>query len=143
MHWIIAFYLNRCTIFLASPKLVYLKLRYSSSHRICSVEKMFLKISQNSLKNICDRVCFGIKLQASACNFLKIVTGTGVFLFILWNFQEHLLYRTPPGDCFWKPITACINLFLRTPRRDYLHKYVPVNDLVMDTVKNVVYNINI
>ena len=147
MHWIIAFYLNRCTVFLASPKLVYLKLRYSSSHRICSVEKMFLKISQNSLKNICDRVCFGIKLQAWACNFLKIVTGTGVFLFILWNFQEHLLYRTPPGDCFCKPIIACINsfyatclflcpknrkpealnglipnLFLRTPRRDYLHK---------------------
>ena len=27
--------------------------------------------------------------------------GTGVFLWILWNFQEHLFYRTRPDDCFY------------------------------------------
>ena len=36
--------------------------------------------------------------------FLKICeiqdSGTGVFMWILLNFQEHLFYRTPAGDCF-------------------------------------------
>ena len=27
-------------------------------------------------------------------------SGTGVFLWILWNFSELLFYRTPPSDCF-------------------------------------------
>ena len=27
--------------------------------------------------------------------------GTGVFLWILWNFKEHLFYRTPLCDCFY------------------------------------------
>ena len=40
---------------------------------------MFLEISQNSQGIIC---------------------ATGVSLWILWNFQGHLFYRTPPDDCF-------------------------------------------
>ena len=39
-----------------------------------------LKISQNSREN---------------------TSGAGVFLWILWNFQGHLFYRTPPDHCFW------------------------------------------
>ena len=39
--------------------------------RRCSVKKVFLEISQNSQKNACVRVSFLIKLQASACNFIK------------------------------------------------------------------------
>ena len=30
---------------------------------------------------------------------------TGFFLRILRNFQEHLFYRTPLGDCFWIQLT--------------------------------------
>ena len=45
----------------------------------CSVKKVFLKISQNSQENTCARV-----------SFLKI----------LWNFLEHLFYRTPPVPAF-------------------------------------------
>ena len=44
---------------------------------------MFLEISQN----------WGLQL------YKKRDSGTGVFLWILWNFQEHLFYRTPLGDC--------------------------------------------
>ena len=32
--------------------------------------------------------------------FLKRDSDTGVFLWILLNFKEHLFYRATPGDCF-------------------------------------------
>ena len=47
----------------------------------CSVEKVFLEISQNSHENSCARNSFLIKLQS--------VSGTGVFLWILQNFWKH------------------------------------------------------
>ena len=37
--------------------------------RRCSVKKMFLEISRNSLENTCAKDSFLIKLQA--CNFIK------------------------------------------------------------------------
>ena len=42
----------------------------------------------------------GLSLQL----YLKGETGTGVFLWILRNFQEHLIYITTVGDgfCSWK-----------------------------------------
>ena len=49
----------------------------------CSVKKVFLEISQNSKENTCARV------------YYERNSGTGVFLWILRNFQEHLSYRTP------------------------------------------------
>ena len=39
-------------------------------------------------------------------NFNKRDSGIGVFLWILWNFYEHLFYRTPVDDCFWKGLWA-------------------------------------
>ena len=39
--------------------------------RRCSVEKVFLKISQNSPENTCARVSFLIKLQARPVTLLK------------------------------------------------------------------------
>ena len=54
--------------------------------RRCSVKKVFEKISPNSLKNLCARVSFLIKSQAKASNFIKRVSGTGVFLWILRNY---------------------------------------------------------
>ena len=39
--------------------------------RRCSVKKVFLKILQNSQEKTCGRVSFLIKLQASACIFIK------------------------------------------------------------------------
>ena len=30
-------------------------------------------------------------------------TGTGVFLWILWNVYDYLFYRTLPDDCLWIP----------------------------------------
>ena len=48
---------------------------YRSSHRRCPVEKMFLKISQNSQENTCARVSFMIKLQACQRLFFNNVAG--------------------------------------------------------------------
>ena len=34
--------------------------------------------------------------------YQKRDSGTDVFLWILWNFQEQLFDRTPMDDCFWE-----------------------------------------
>ena len=48
-------------------------------------EKVLLEISQNSQENTCARVSFLIKLQASACDFIKKETRAQVFS---WKFRE-------------------------------------------------------
>ena len=50
-----------------------------SSHQMCSVKKVFLKVSQISQENTCARVSFLISLQADACNFIKKETLAQVF----------------------------------------------------------------
>ena len=62
--------------------------------RMCSVKKVFLGISQNSLENNCARDSFLIKFFNNV--LLKKSLGTGVFLWIFGNFQEQLFHRTPP-----------------------------------------------
>ena len=65
-------------------------------------KKLFLEISQNSQENTSARVSFLVKLQAWSRQLCqKRHPGTGVFLWILQNFQEHLSYRTPLSGCFW------------------------------------------
>ena len=59
-----------------------------SSHWRCSIKKVFLKISQRSQ-------------ESRSVTWLKIESGTGVFLWILWNFKEHLFHRRILDDCFW------------------------------------------
>ena len=46
------------------------------------------------------KICARLKLQASVWNFVKKETLTGIFLWILRHFKEHLFYRTPLDDCF-------------------------------------------
>ena len=59
----------------------------------CSVKKVFLEISQNSQENTCIRVSFLIKLLALGLPlYWKRDSGTGVFLWILWIFWEHLFF---------------------------------------------------
>ena len=43
------------------------------------MKKVFLEIPQNSQEYTCTRVSFLIKLQASACNFIKKDTLAQVF----------------------------------------------------------------
>ena len=63
----------------------------------CSAKKVLLKISQISQEITCARVSFFIKLQASGLHFYqKKESGTGLFLWILQNFQNNFFHRTPP-----------------------------------------------
>ena len=74
-------------------------------------KEMFLTISQNSQKNTSARASLLIKLQASGLQLLyKRGSGTGVFLWILQNFQEHLFHWTPPvaASAYWKFITSTL-----------------------------------
>ena len=55
----------------------------------CTLNKMFLEISGNFGKHLCQS-SFLIKLQASGLELnWKRDSGSGVFLWILWSLQEH------------------------------------------------------
>ena len=60
---------------------------FRSSRPEVYCKKVFLKISQNSQENTCTKVFFSIKLQAWDLQlYQKRDSGTGLFLWILWNF---------------------------------------------------------
>ena len=67
-----------------------------SSHRRCSVKKMFLEISQNWQENTCVRVSFLIKLQAFFCRTPLVATFIPCWTVTteikeLWNLKLHTL----------------------------------------------------
>ena len=47
----------------------------------------------------------------SSVPLLKRDSGTGDFLWILRNSQEHLFYRKPPDDCFWTRARTIFSIF--------------------------------
>ena len=58
--------------------------------------KFFLEISQNSQGNTCARVSSLIKLQGSACNFIKKETLAQVFSCEFCEiYKNRFLHRTP------------------------------------------------
>ena len=95
-------------------KYFYLSIQHSEAVvQMCSVKKAFLEISQNSQENTCNRVSFLTKLQAwgqslffnkvaglRPVTLFKKASGTGVFLWILSNFQEHIFLQNASGGCF-------------------------------------------
>ena len=76
-----------------TPKFV-LQWMSRSSHQTCSIKKVLLEISQNAQENICARISFLIKLRERPTTLLKIDSGTGVFLWILWDSKNTFLHRT-------------------------------------------------
>ena len=84
---------------------------FRSSHRRCSIQKVFLKISWYSQENICGEVSFLIKLQIfKPVTLLKIDSNTGAFLWVSRIFKKRLCWRTTPYGRFW----IFENCFLRT-----------------------------
>ena len=81
----------------------------------CSAKNVFLKNLQNLQENTCARVPFLMKLQASACNFIKKEPLAQEFSCEFCEiFKNIFFYRTPPvapsehfqrGACFkWRKI---------------------------------------
>ena len=46
--------------------------------------------------------------------YLKRESDTGDFLLILQNFQEYLLYRTPPRDSIWRFFLVLSHSFIHS-----------------------------
>ena len=74
---------------------------FRSNHRRYSIKKGVLRnFAKFTGKHQCQSL-FLIKLKASDLQLcLKRDSGTGVFLWILQNSEEHLFYGTTPDDCF-------------------------------------------
>ena len=72
------------------------------SHRRCSIKKVFLKISQNTQENICARVYFLIKLNASACNFIMKESLVQVFSSEFFKIFNTTFFTEHPWACFCK-----------------------------------------
>ena len=67
-----------------------------SSHRRCSVKKVFLKISQISQENTCIGVCFNNVAGLQACKFIKKILQHWCFLM---KFAKFLRTPTLKNNC--------------------------------------------
>ena len=68
--------------------------------RRCFVEKLLLKISQNSGKNTCERVYFLIKLQAKGDFTTKTLQVFSCFLVNFVKFLRAFFLWNTSGGCF-------------------------------------------
>ena len=78
--------------------------------RRCSIKKVFLEISQNSQENTYTRVSFLIKLQDSACNFIKKDCGTSFLVNFEKNFNETFFLQNTSSGCFCSFTQRSINI---------------------------------
>ena len=76
--------------------------------RRCSVKRVFLEILQKFTGKHCARVSFLIKLQASACNFIKKETLTQVFSCKFCKISKKTFgYRAPPVAASTTQVLYC------------------------------------
>ena len=68
---------------------------------MCSVNKEFQKILQNSPENTCARVSFLIKLKALAGNFIKKETLAQVF-----SCECYKISKNTSGGGFWNYLST-------------------------------------
>ena len=96
---------------------------------------MFLKILQNSRESTCVIIPFLIKLQASACNFIKRETLAQIFsgefcqIFKIFKFYQHPFYRTPPDECFSPD--DCFSTFLLSLQSLFIKFSLHISNLIM------------
>ena len=94
---------------------------YRSSHRRCSVKKVFLEISRNSQENTCTRVSFLIKLKAPAA-LLKKRLWQKCFPVNFVKFLRTLFLQNNSGRAFG---------FIKNIRWRSAWKYVALNFLLI------------
>ena len=87
------------------------------------------KFSQNPQENTCTGGPFLLKLQAWA-TYLKKDSGTSIFLWILWNFQEHLLSLNYSGRLFLNSLFRRFSKVMVKIREEYQRKFILFSYLV-------------
>ena len=70
-------------------------------------------------KHLCPRLVFDKVAGLSPATWLKKDSSTGVFLWILWNFQEQLFLQNNSGGCFWFIWIVFIRLLLLNMTRKF------------------------
>ena len=65
---------------------------------MCSVKRSSKNFAKFTGKHLYQGLLLMKLLTFRLATSLKRDSSTGVFLRILWHFQEHLFYRTPPMD---------------------------------------------
>ena len=101
-------------------------LAYRSSHPEEFCKKGILRnFAKFTGKNLSQSLFFNKVAGLRFATLLKKDPCTGVFLWILRNFQEHLFYRTPLDYCFctvalWSVIT--LKVWKMFPKRIFIRK---------------------
>ena len=110
-------------------------MRFWYQHHNVNAKSNFQREDQNAAKenrkcrNMGKNFIFYIYLTRNRSNssqhYYKWYSGTGVFQWILRNFKEHLIYRTSPGDCFWRDVTfaAYPQVLYKIKFPNYYHYY--------------------
>ena len=88
----------------------------------CSIKKVFLKISQNSQKNICVRASFLITLQVEAFNFIKKETLEQVFSCEFCKISKNTFLTEHLKWLLFEPSFCMVSLFGLIPTSIYLFK---------------------
>ena len=87
-----------------------------SSHRWCSVKKLFLEISQNSQESPCVKVSFLIKLLARSATLLKRRLWHRCFSVNFGKFLVTTFLQNTSDGCFWRRSRLIASL------RDYIKR---------------------
>ena len=97
------------------------------SHWRSSVKKGVLKNIRKVTENTCARFYFLIKLQVWGLNSITRDSRVGLFLWIVWNFEQHICYRVPPDDCFSQKSSSkqLFWNFLNNPWKAFVQKQPP------------------
>ena len=95
-----------------------------------SVKNVFLEILQNSQENTCTRVSFLIKLQTSACNFIKKETLVQIFSCEFCEIsKKNFSYRTPPVAVSLNFTIVLLFMLSLSASLFYLHDFVLADEI--------------
>ena len=85
-------------------------------------------------KYLCRSLFFNKVKSLKPATLLKRDSGTGVFLWNWWNFQDYLFDRTPPGDCFCILSTTLKHFLLLFICSYWIRIMVDINNFFTGTI---------
>ena len=104
----------------------------SSRHPEVFCKKLFREISQNSQENTCARVSLLLSCRQRSATFLKKKPWHRCFLWILWNFEEHLFLQNT--SLWWLLLVLQNRCSYKFP---YIHQKISVLKFFFNTVRGL------